>query len=585
MSVPDLNVIIGINANSDTTYTIAPSSSVPAPAGTKIYLRPLGFGNIQVVASAGVTIYGTNGDPYSLYTKSRYQNLTLECIATDVWVVVNGIPSYYLSLIGYDTFASSANWTFGTDWSWSANLFTHTAGGASALQSISSFSSLDAGLYKAVADITISGGRYRFRFDSEYTDYLTATGINVENYINVTAAGAHAFAIYPETAAQMTITNVRIYKITGTYNKLVSPVVTEGQLLLPDGIDTAPSIAFSSQPGTGFDLNGAGNIYMCWQGTPLISLGTDSGSVTAARIAGLASNRLEVYSGSALTLQGNIFEIEAPYGQPIQIRGYPQASSNGSTIYIRTSPSAPVIPLVVWGESGQTGELFQVQDYSSDVLMTVDVTGRIQTNTLVVTGSMTTPSPGAVLSATAVTVGNTSGITFTTSGNHGLDQYQPVAFSGTTAPTNITFGKTYYVSSVNFSATVVSVSTTLANAIAGIIVAYSTAGSSVEIASAGSTNFPGLSTSAPASILGSGATAALQPASVIVGGAMALPLAATDGFLYIPTCAGAPSGVPTTQGVGTVAIVFDTIGGNLWVYNGGWKAAYTPTKAVAVTWQ
>src|SRR5208282_3930092 len=100
-----------------------------------------------------------------------------------------------------------------------------------------------------------------------------------------------------------------------------------------------------------------------WQGTPLISLGTDSGSVTAARISGLASNRLEVYSGSALTLQGNIFEIEAPYGQPIQIRGYPQASSNGSTIYIRTSPSAPVIPLVVWGESGQTGELFQVQDY------------------------------------------------------------------------------------------------------------------------------------------------------------------------------------------------------------------------------
>lgn len=57
-------------------------------------------------------------------------------------------------------------------------------------------------------------------------------------------------------------------------------------------------------------------------------------------------------------------------------------------------------------------------------------------------------------------------------------------------------------------------------------------------------------------------------ASFIVGSA-ALSTSATDGFLYIPTCAGAPTGVPTAQ-TGTVAIVFDTTNNRFYVYDGGW---------------
>jgi hypothetical protein len=52
------------------------------------------------------------------------------------------------------------------------------------------------------------------------------------------------------------------------------------------------------------------------------------------------------------------------------------------------------------------------------------------------------------------------------------------------------------------------------------------------------------------------------------GGAIATN--ATDGFTYIPTCVGVPTGVPTTQ-TGSVAMVYDTANNNFYIYNGAWK--------------
>lgn len=54
-------------------------------------------------------------------------------------------------------------------------------------------------------------------------------------------------------------------------------------------------------------------------------------------------------------------------------------------------------------------------------------------------------------------------------------------------------------------------------------------------------------------------------------GVGALATNATTGFPYIPTCAGAPTGVPTAK-TGMVPIVYDSTNNKLYVYNGAWKA-------------
>jgi len=59
--------------------------------------------------------------------------------------------------------------------------------------------------------------------------------------------------------------------------------------------------------------------------------------------------------------------------------------------------------------------------------------------------------------------------------------------------------------------------------------------------------------------------------SLVIGNnSSALATTATDGFLYIPTCAGTPTGVPTTQ-TGTVAMIYDTTNNNFYIYSGAWR--------------
>jgi hypothetical protein len=61
-------------------------------------------------------------------------------------------------------------------------------------------------------------------------------------------------------------------------------------------------------------------------------------------------------------------------------------------------------------------------------------------------------------------------------------------------------------------------------------------------------------------------------AGLIVGN-QALATAATDGFLYVPTCAGTPTGTPTTQ-TGTAPIVINTTNNKLYFYSdGAWRDA------------
>lgn len=62
--------------------------------------------------------------------------------------------------------------------------------------------------------------------------------------------------------------------------------------------------------------------------------------------------------------------------------------------------------------------------------------------------------------------------------------------------------------------------------------------------------------------------------NVIIGNA-ALATNATDGFLYIPTCAGTPTGVPTSN-TGRVAMIYDTTNNKFYIYNAAWKGGTTP---------
>jgi hypothetical protein len=55
-------------------------------------------------------------------------------------------------------------------------------------------------------------------------------------------------------------------------------------------------------------------------------------------------------------------------------------------------------------------------------------------------------------------------------------------------------------------------------------------------------------------------------------GTAAIATNATNGFLYVPTCAGVPTGVPTVV-TGRVPIVADSTNNRLYIYSGGaWVA-------------
>jgi hypothetical protein len=83
--------------------------------------------------------------------------------------------------------------------------------------------------------------------------------------------------------------------------------------------------------------------------------------------------------------------------------------------------------------------------------------------------------------------------------------------------------------------------------------------------------FVGNGTSASTSVMRIVVADSGARANIVLGAAAVLATNSTSGFPYIPTCAGTPTGTPTTF-TGTVPMIFDTAGAKLWIYTGGaWK--------------
>ena len=72
-------------------------------------------------------------------------------------------------------------------------------------------------------------------------------------------------------------------------------------------------------------------------------------------------------------------------------------------------------------------------------------------------------------------------------------------------------------------------------------------------------------------------TPSIAPASganLVLGGGAALGLTVTSGWVEIPSCAGTPTGVPSNAAAGKIAIVYDSTGHKIWVYDpiaAAWK--------------
>lgn len=69
--------------------------------------------------------------------------------------------------------------------------------------------------------------------------------------------------------------------------------------------------------------------------------------------------------------------------------------------------------------------------------------------------------------------------------------------------------------------------------------------------------------------------AAVNDGSLVAGPGSAVATDAVRGFLYIPACAGTPTGTPTAQS-GAVALVWDTTNKKLYVYDGAWLGGTAP---------
>ncbi len=124
--------------------------------------------------------------------------------------------------------------------------------------------------------------------------------------------------------------------------------------------------------------------------------------------------------------------------------------------------------------SGSTSVTNITSTATSDVL-NATIYGETGLSSLVLTGTVDVNTPDAAVSASASQVTSSSGLLFTTTTAHGFALGLTVQFTtSNTLPTGISLATDYFV--VPISATTYKVATSLANALAGTVVAYTDTG-------------------------------------------------------------------------------------------------------------
>jgi len=76
-------------------------------------------------------------------------------------------------------------------------------------------------------------------------------------------------------------------------------------------------------------------------------------------------------------------------------------------------------------------------------------------------------------------------------------------------------------------------------------------------------------------LLGSGGSVACAEwdnlGNIFLGPGSAISTSATNGFAFIPSCAGTPTGIPQGYIAGKIALVFDSTNHKLYAYDGAWR--------------
>lgn len=277
-----------------------------------------------------------------------------------------------------------------------------------------------------------------------------------------------------------------------------------------------------------------------------------------------------ILTGSAAaTLQYGAADVNgAPVAQTIKFQNALAGSATNTA-----SPNATIIGALGTGTGTNGNIIFQVGVKTT--------TGSVQatpTTALTITGETL-----AITAAGAVTAGATvSGSSVTSSATGTINWTGRAAFTSPAAATT-QFG---FADAVGPTAQILQAQSATGTNIAGVSLTINgsrSTGSGVS----GDVIFQTGGTGAGSSAQNAFVTALTLKGATqsVVLNTAAVATNATDGFLYIASGAGTPTGVPTTF-TGRVPIYIDTTNSQLWLFLGGaWKQPKTPAGAALVTWQ